>query len=123
MAGADVYHVELELGREPQHPFGERGRVYHLYLPLRADGSLDAQALCGNHGCYRGKRLCVTDGAKDGRIVPRPGGGIIFEWGDTSLRRSIVMLNSGPLVVGDAVPVTEANGELHEFQLISVRHI
>lgn len=123
MADIEVYHVELELGREPQHPFGERGRLYYLHLPLKADGSLDAQALRKNDVRYRGRRLCAADGATDGRILPGTDGSIVFEWDDTSLRQSRVMLNANPLVVGKSVAVTEANRKSHQFQVISVRHV
>ena len=36
-----ISHVELELAREPAHPFGDREHVYDLYLPIRADGRID----------------------------------------------------------------------------------
>ena len=119
---AQICQVELELGREPQHPFGERGRLYHLYLPLTADGSLDADALRGNRGCCRGRRLRDGDGPAEGRIVLGAQGELVLEYDDGLLRESIVRLSSAPLAVGKSVPIVEADGESHEFQVISVRH-
>lgn len=119
---AQICQVELELGREPQHPFGERGRLYHLYLPLKADGSLDADALRGNRGCCRGRRLRAGDGPAEGRIVLGAQGELVLEYDDAPFRQSVVRLNSAPLAVGESVPIAEADGELHEFQVISVRH-
>ncbi|MEO8883219.1 MAG: hypothetical protein ABI377_07410 [Devosia sp.] len=119
---AQICQVELELGREPQHPFGERGRLYHLYLPLKADGSLDADALRGNRGCCRGRRLRVGHEPAEGRISLGAQGELVLEYDDAPLHQSIVRLNAAPLAVGESVPIAEADGELHEFQVISVRH-
>ena len=47
-----ISHITLELARETEHPHGSNQHVYHLYLPLLPDGSIDAarwrktRALC-----------------------------------------------------------------------------
>jgi hypothetical protein len=119
--GTRISYVELELGREPQYPFGERGRLYHLFLPLRPDGRVDTEALGQNHGCCRGTRLRASDGAADGKLGVGPHGRIVLEYENDRCYPSTLLLDAAPLTVGSSVPNTEYNGERHEYQVIAVR--
>ena len=118
-----VSFVELELGREPQFPFGERGRLYQLYLPLRPDGRVDTDAVGHCHNCCRGRRLRTGYGPAEGSIVLGPEGRLVLQYENVPLLPSVIEVNSVPLAVGESVPITEANGEEHEFQVISVRQV
>lgn len=120
MTRAAICHVQLELDREPQHPFGERGRLYNLYVPLRSDGSVDAEALRRGHGCCHGTRLRSGHRPVGGRIRLGDGGELVLEYDGGPLFRSVLALDA-PLAVGASIPVTEANGEAHRFQVIAVR--
>jgi hypothetical protein len=122
MPHAEICHVQLELDREPQHPFGERGRLYNLYVPLHSDGSVDAEALRRGRGCCHGTRLRSGHKPAAGKIVLGDSGELVLEYDGGPLFRSVLLL-AAPLAVGTSVPVTEANGEAHSFQVIAVRHV
>jgi hypothetical protein len=119
---SEIFLVQLDLDREPQHPFGERGRRYDLYVPLHADGSLDEDALRRHRGCCHGTRLRPGQRPAGGKIVLGDAGELVLEYDGGPLRRSVVALDA-PLAVGTSVPVTEADGEAHSFQVIAVRQM
>jgi hypothetical protein len=119
---SEIFLVQLDLDREPQHPFGERGRRYDLYVPLHADGSLDEDALRRHRGCCHGTRLRPGQRPAGGKIVLGDAGELVLEYDGGPLRRSVVALGA-PLAVGTSVPVTEADGEAHSFQVIAVRQM
>jgi hypothetical protein len=122
MSDTRVFHIQLELGPEPQHPFGERGRLYDLYLPLRPDGSVDAEALHDNHGCCRGRRLRNGHQPVRGRIELADSGALLLKYDGVPLSPSVVALDDAPVAVGRCIPVAEADGQAHPYQVISVRN-
>jgi hypothetical protein len=122
MAHAEICQVQLELDREPQHPFGERGRLYNLYVPLRSDGSLDAESLRRGRGCCHGTRLRSGHRPAAGKLMLGDSGELVLEYDGGPLLRSVLSLPT-PLAVGTSVPITEAGGEAHNFQVIVVRQV
>jgi len=52
-----------------------------------------------------------------------PEGRLVLQYENVPLLPSVIEVNSVPLAVGGSVPITEANGEEHEFQVISVRQV
>ena len=65
-------HIELELAPCPQHRFGERGRVYHLYLPLRVDDRLNLDALRAAGASGHVRRCRPAEDEVAGRVTLEP---------------------------------------------------
>jgi hypothetical protein len=116
-----ISHVELELAREPAHPFGDREHAYDLYLPLLDDGRIDAARArcCDGHCRFRCRRpgQCEVRGA------------IRLEAADKLALDSVeagsgeVHLPSvgGPFRPGELLPIADASGGTHLFQILSIR--
>lgn len=122
MGHVEICHVQLELDREPQHPFGERGRLYNLYVPLHSDGSLNAEALRRGRSCCHGTRLRSGHRPAAGKLALGDSGELVLEYDGGPLLRSVLSV-AAPLAVGTSIPITEAGGEAHNFQVIAVRQV
>lgn len=117
-----ISHILLELAREPGHPFGDRGHIYHLYLPLGTDGTIDAEAWRRSRALCRVRRLRPGDGECCGRILHGPGGHWIFDYPeDGQADESGFRLERERFVVGDHVPIREDDDTVHRFQVVSIK--
>jgi hypothetical protein len=116
-------HVTLELAREPGHPHGSSEHAYHLYLPLQPDGRIDAE------GWRRNRRQCrvrkVRPGHEEARglILHGPGGRWTFDYSEDSARDDETGFNfrTESFVVGEYVSIRENDGEMHTYQVVSIR--
>ncbi len=118
-----ISHIELELAREPGHPLGDRDHAYHLYLPLHADGSIDAKAWHQNQAACRVRRMRPNEPEARGRIVHGPGGRWIFDYTDQTDRDDEVgfRFETERFVPGEYLSIREDDGKTHVFQVIAVR--
>lgn len=123
MTAAAISHIRMELAREPGHPLGDRGHVYHLYLPLTADGHIDAEAWQRNRQLSRVRRQRPGEPEARGLIVHGPGGRWIFDYTEETDRdnESGFNLNTECFVPGEYVSIREDDGKMHTFQIVSVR--
>jgi hypothetical protein len=117
-----ITHVELELAREPEHPFGNRECMYDLYLPIRDDGRIDRNRAnhCREDCRFRCRR---PDGCKvHGAISLVDSGRLELAYGDALPNGEIRLPEpDGPLHPGQLLPIVDGNGEAHLFQVLSVR--
>lgn len=120
---ADISHIELTLAREPGHPEGDRNHAYHLYLPLTADGHIDAEAFRRNRAACHVRRIRPNEPEARGRIVHGPGGRWIFDYSDATDRDDEVgfRLNAERFTPGEYVSIREDDGRTHTFRVASVR--
>jgi hypothetical protein len=120
---ATISHIVLELAREPGHPFGDRAHGYHLYLPLTAEGRIDAEAWHQNQAECRVRKFLPNAEVRHGRIVHGPGGRWSFDYDEESGRDDEhgFRLRDERFVPGEYVSIRENDGAMHTFQVVSVR--
>jgi hypothetical protein len=120
-----ISHIELELAREPGHPYGDRNHGYHLHLPLTPAGKIDSKAWRNNQSACSVRRCRPNEEDAHGRIVHGPGGRWIFDYTDATDRDDEVGFHLGEesFVPGEYVSIREDDGKTHVFQVVSVRPI
>jgi hypothetical protein len=118
-----ISHIALELAREPDHPFGDRAHAYHLYLPLKSSGEIDVEGWRRSQQVCRVRRLRPNQPETSGRILQGPHGHWIFDYVDTCETddRPGFRLDKERFVQGDCVLIREDDGNLHTFQVVSIR--
>jgi len=120
---SSLTHVVLELAREPGHPLGDREHGYHLYLPLTAEGRIDADAFRDQRPLCRVRRFRPGEAEAHGRVIHGPGGQYRFVYGDGEIVEDEVGFRLGTecFVPGEYVSVREDDGHMHTFQVVSCR--
>lgn len=118
-----IFHILLELAREPGHPYGDRSHAYHLYLPLLPDGRIDAEAWRRSRALCRVRRLRPNEPEATGRIIHGPGGQWIFDYPGDLADESGFRLASEHFTVGEYISVREDDDTLHTFQVVSIKSI
>ena len=116
-----ITHVELELAREPAHPFGDREHAYDLYLPLGADGRIDGERARCDGRC---RFLCRKPGGHCNFGVIRLSGAdrLRLEYGNSPGTGEIGLPGiDEPFHPGQLLPITDLSGEVHLFQVIFAR--
>jgi hypothetical protein len=118
-----ISHVQLELAREPGHPFGDPGHIYHLYVPLTNEGHIDVDEFRKHHHICRVRRHRPGEPEAHGRIVHGPGGRWMFDYDDNTDRDNELAFRHQDerLVPGEYVSIREDDGRLHTFQVVAVR--
>ena len=118
-----ISRIELELAREPGHPQGDRNHAYHLFLPLTAEGRIDAEAWRRHQPLCRVRRFRPNEEEARGSILHGPGGRWIFDYSDATDRDNEVGFKLGAerFVPGEYVSIREDDGKTHVFQVTSVR--
>lgn len=117
-----ISHITLELAREPGHPDGDRHHVYHLYLPLKADGHIDGAAFPSLKALCHVRRQRPGQAEAHGRIVHGPGGRWMLDYDDASSRDDEVGFHfrDEAFVVGEYVSILEDDGKQHPFRVTAV---
>lgn len=123
MTKAKLYRIELELAREPGHPEGDRNHSYRLFLPLTADGYIDAAGFRDMPDWCRVVRNRPGEDEARGRIQRGPGGRWLFDYSDASTQDDEVgfRLSEERFVPGEYVSIREDDGKTHVFRIVSVR--
>lgn len=118
-----ISHILLELAREPGHPLGDRSHGYHLYLPLKEDGTIDVTAYEKHRPACRVRRFRPNEAETHGRVRHGPGGRWFFDYDldRDSDDEAGFRLGTERFVPGEYVSVREDDGKLHTFQIILVR--
>ena len=118
-----ISHVLLERAREPGRPFGDPDHVYHLYVPLNAEGQIDAEAYRKHHASCRVRRRRPGESEARGRIIHGPGGRWLFDYDDGTDRDNELAFrhHDERLIPGEYVSIREDDGRLHTFQVVAVR--
>lgn len=120
---AQLSHVQLELAREPGHPYGDAEHVYHLYVPLDGSGQIDIDAFRRLHQVCRVRRKRPGESEARGRILHGPGGRWMFDYDEGSDRDNELAFrhHDERLIPGEYVSIREDDGRLHTFQVVAVR--
>lgn len=117
-----ISHVELELAREPAHPFGDRDHVYDLYLPVLADGRLDAaRAKCCDGRC---RFRCRKPGACEacGTIRLKDHDRLELDYGDAPGTGEVRLPpTDAPFAPGRLLPIADNGGKVHMYQILFIR--
>lgn len=118
-----IFHIALELAREPDHPFGDREHVYHLYLPLKNTGEIDAEGWRRSQSLCRVRRLRPNQAEANGRILQGLYGQWIFDYADACKADDELgfRLEMERFVRGDYVLIREDDCKFHTFQVVSIR--
>ncbi len=95
----------------------------NLYLPLQADGRIDAVAWRKHQDSCRVRRLRPNEQEARGRIVHGPGGRWIFDYTAEADRDDEVgfRLAEERFVRGEYLSIREDDGKTHVFQVVAVR--
>jgi hypothetical protein len=117
-----ISHIVLELAREPGHPQGDARHAYHLYLPLTADGRIDADAHRAASALCHVRRQRPGEPEARGRIRHGPGGRWFFDYDAASDRDDEAGFRFGDerFVIGEYVSIREDDGREHTFRVRSV---
>jgi len=118
-----ISHIILELAREPGHPLGDRDHAYHLYVPLDGEGRIDAAGWRKDRALCRVRRFRPGEPEVRGQVLHGPGGRWTFDYSDTSARDDEAGFRFGDerFVPGEYVSIKEDDGQMHTFQVVSVK--
>lgn len=117
-----ISHVTLVLAREPgSNPLGNSSHAYHLYLPLLADGRIDAAAWRQRRALCRVRRERPGEEAVTGLIIHGPGGHWIFDYPGDATDEHGFRLETERFTVGEYVGIKEDDGRFHTFQVTSIK--
>lgn len=115
-----INHVALELAPDEAHPFGSRDIAYDVYLPLKRNGGLDAEAI-GNPACrVRRRRLGAV---LNGKIAVAEGGLLMFAYGNGTSQNCGCdhLLDGMALRAGQRISICDGAGDTHPFEVISIK--
>lgn len=116
-------HIQLELAREPGHPFGDRERIYQFYLPLTEGGHIDTHLWRENAAICRVRRFRPNEVDARGVVTRDDGGRWVFSYADgadTDVQAGFRFANER-FLPGEHISIREDDGKMHKFQVISVR--
>ena len=116
-----ISHIVLELAREPGHPHGDPAHVYHLYLPLLADGRIDAEGWRQSRPLCRVRRERPGEEEVSGQIRHGPGGRWILDYPGAQSDEVGFRLEDEYFVIGEYVSIREDDDRLHTFRVTSIR--
>jgi hypothetical protein len=119
----DILYIELERGSGPQYPYGDFGARFQLFLPRRADGRVDTDALRQDKGHYLGTRLRAGDGEANGRIVLNSIGQFVLQYEDLRFYPSTLLFGSAPLAVGSLMRIAEYAEKPRDYRVASMRQV
>lgn len=121
---AGFRHIRLELAREPGHPEGSGEIGYAFFAPLRADGTIDAEAWKTHRTLCRAARMRPSEDPDIGHLVRRPGGSWAFRYdivGDEDDEAGY-RFGEHAFRVGEYVTIHEDDGE-HTYRVVSVQEV
>jgi hypothetical protein len=116
-----ISHIVLELAREPGHPQGDPAHVYHLYLPLLADGRIDADGWRRSRSLCRVRRARPGEVEASGQIRHGPGGHWFLDYPGTQQDEAGFRLEDERFTIGEYVSIREDDDRLHTFRVTSIR--
>jgi hypothetical protein len=118
-----LYHVRLELAREPEFPEGNRKRGYELVLPLGADMKIDAAEWKKNPQACTVERFWDGEFAALGYVEKHPKGQWVFDYDldaddddEAGYRLGEHAFNQG-----EYVSISAHDGKMHTFTVVSAR--
>jgi hypothetical protein len=118
--------VRLELARDHDFPNGSNERGYDFIVPLDAKGHVDVAAWNGVRARCRVRRFWAHEREEVGHIVHKSGGRWAFHYdvhGDPTHDETGFHFETHAFIPGEYVSITEQDGVLRTFRVVSVREI
>jgi hypothetical protein len=116
--------VRLELARDHDFPEGSHERGYDFIAPIDEQGHIVPGAWKLLRERCRVRRFWAGQPDEVGHIVHRPGGGWAFHYdihGDPAHDEAGFRFEKHLLKLGEYVSITEQDGVLRTFRVVSVR--
>ena len=119
--------IRLELARSKEFPSGSARHGYEFVAPLDENGHIDPQLWQQYRDNCRVRRFWADEPEEIGRVVHKPGGAEHARWvfdydpAATDDDESGYRFGSHAFTPGEYVSIRDEDGELHTFQVASVR--
>ena len=117
--------IRLNLARSKEFPTGSARHGYEFVAPINADGHIDTELWHKYRDNCRVRRFWGTD-EQIGHLVHKPGGSEharwVFDYDESRADDDEAGYRFGAhaFVPGEYVSITEADGDVHTFRVISV---
>ena len=118
--------IRLNLARSKEHPNGSTRHGYEFVAPLDAKGRIDAKLWGQHRDQCRVRRFWNGEDEEIGFLVHKPGGVEHARWvfdynaSTTDDDESGYRFASHSFAPGEYVSISEDDGELHTFRVMSV---
>lgn len=114
--------IRIELARDHEHPQGSREHGYDFIVPLDGDGHLITEEWKANRDRCRVRRFSRGEKDEFGRVVHKRGGVWAFDYNpkETSDDEAGFKLDKHRFVPGEYVSITEHDGKMRTFRIMSV---
>lgn len=119
-----LFHVRLELARSKEFPEGSSLHGYEFTAPLDADGHLDGVAWRAEKSACAVRRFTRGKADENGRLV-HVGKGWHFDYdaGSTDDDERVFKLDRHVIKQGEYLSITEHDGVMRTFKIVSVRPV
>jgi hypothetical protein len=117
--------IRLNLARSKEFPTGSARHGYEFVAPINADGHIDTELWHKHRDNCRVRRFWGTD-EQVGRLVHKPGGAEharwVFDYDESRADDDEAGYRFGAhaFVPGEYVSITEDDGDVHTFRVMSV---
>ncbi len=114
--------VRLELARDPEFPEGSSHHGYEFNVPLTEDGHISKKEWMEHAADCTVRRFWGDEEDEHGRLV-LVGDRWLFHYSDSDPEEdeSIFRMSSHVFVPGEYITITEHDGEMRTFKIVSVR--
>jgi hypothetical protein len=118
--------IRLNLARSKEYPNGSTRHGYEFVAPLDANGHIDAKLWDQHRDHCRVRRFWIGEDDEIGFLVHKPGGAEHARWvfdydaSTTDDDESGYRFGSHSFAPGEYVSISEDDGELHTFKVMSV---
>ena len=119
-----LFNVRLELARSKELPNGSSMHGYELVAPLDADGHLDAEAWKAKKSACTVRRFTRGEEDEHGRLI-HVGKGWHFDYDAeaTDDDERVFKLDRHQIRQGEYLSITEHDGVMRTFRIVSVRAV
>ena len=114
--------IRLELGSTAEHPAGSAGRAYLIRLPLDAAGTINEAALVEQPAQATVRRFWPSQPDRTGHVERAARGWLLRCNGGANVE-TLALLEGEPIVLGEQVMITEADGARLPFRVASIRKL
>ena len=124
----DFKRIRLDLARSKEFPNGSSRHGYEFVAPLDSNGHIDLSLWRQHRDHCRVRRFWDDEDEQVGLLVHKPGGAEHARWvfdydvSSTEDDESGYRFASHAFAPGEYVSISEEDGELHTFKVISVEN-
>ena len=119
-----LFHVRLELARSKEHPNGSARHGYEFVAPLDAGGHLSSEEWKKNKAKCTVRRFTAGTDDETGLLID-VGRGWHFDYDahDTDDDEPLFKLDRHTISQGEYLSITEHDGVMRTFKIVSVRAV